>query len=149
MAVIIAAKCGGIGPVGFMQSPLLKILFGGDRVIFLGSQIFLGVERGHAAGPRGGDRLTVDLVHHVAAGEHARDAGAGRAGLDLDIAIAVEFELAFEQLGRRRVADRNERAFDVEPRLISPVACCGRPGRPAPPDRRRRRTRRLRCPRSP
>ena len=49
-----------------------------------GGEEFLGVERGHAAGAGGGDRLAVDLVHHVAAGEHAGDAGPGRAGLDLD-----------------------------------------------------------------
>ena len=49
-----------------------------------GGEKSLGVERGHAAGAGGGDGLAVGLVHHVTAGEHARDAGAGRTGLDLD-----------------------------------------------------------------
>src|SRR5206468_570456 len=63
-------------------------------------------------GPGGGHRLAVDLVHDVAAGEHARDAGAGRSGLDLDVAFSVEVELALEQVGGRVMPDRNECTFD-------------------------------------
>ena len=43
------------------------------RPEFLGGEELLGIERGHAAGAGGGDRLAVDFVHHVAAGEHAGD----------------------------------------------------------------------------
>src|SRR5690606_39511967 len=39
----------------------------------------LRVQRGHAAEPRRGDRLAVDLVGHVAGGEHALDRGFGGA----------------------------------------------------------------------
>ena len=98
-----------------LRSPPATPLFGGDRLIFLRREIFLGVERGHAAGAGGGDRLAVDFVHHVAAGEHALDAGPRRARLDPDIAVAIEVELALEQLGRRLVADGDERAFDLDP----------------------------------
>src|SRR6185312_7607541 len=86
----------------------------GERFEFLRGKIFLGVERGHAAGAGGGHRLTVDLVHHVAAGEHALDAGLGRARLDDDVAVGIEVELALEQLGRGLVADGDERAFDLD-----------------------------------
>jgi hypothetical protein len=54
------------------------------------------------------------VVHHVAAGEHARDAGLGRAGLDQQVAVRVHRQLALEQLGRGRVADRDERALAGE-----------------------------------
>ena len=65
-------------------------LFGGDRLIFLRGEIFLGIERGHAAGAGGSHRLAVDLVHYVAAGEHPLDAGSGRARLDEDVAVLIE-----------------------------------------------------------
>src|SRR4051812_19466442 len=54
--------------------------------IRLGKEL-LGVERGHAAGAGGGDRLAVDLVHHVAAGEDAGHARPRRPLRDLDIAV--------------------------------------------------------------
>ena len=72
-----------------------------------------GVKRSHAASAGGGYRLAVDVVHDVAAGENTRDRGFGRARLDEDVTAVVEFELALEQLGRRRVADRNESALGV------------------------------------
>src|SRR3712207_5554636 len=71
---------------------------GGGLELGLGEEL-LGVERGHAAGAGGGDRLAVDLVHDVATGEHARDAGPRAAHLDLDIAVPVEDELVPEQFG--------------------------------------------------
>ena len=83
--------------------------------IRLGEEL-LGVERGHAAGAGRGDRLAVDLVHHVAAGEDAGHAGPGACPASTaDIAVGVEVEMALEQLGRRAVADRDERALGVEP----------------------------------
>src|SRR6476469_1101132 len=68
----LAEKCGGIGPVGFIIAPLLTPLLGRYGFILHRSEIFLRVERGHAAGPGSGHRLARDLVHHVSAGEHAR-----------------------------------------------------------------------------
>src|SRR3546814_2962936 len=76
----------------------------------------LGVECSHAAGPGRGHRLPVDLVLHVAAGEHARNARARASGLHLDIALAVEIELALKQAGRRRMTDGDECAFGREVR---------------------------------
>src|SRR5207244_5955114 len=70
---------------------------------------------GHASGPGRGHRLAVDLVHDVAAGEHARHIGPGGPRFDLDIAVRIEVELTLEQLGRRLVADRHERSFDLNP----------------------------------
>src|SRR4051812_25015591 len=75
----------------------------------------LGVESGHAAGAGGGDRLAVDLVHDVAAGEDSGHAGIGGSGFDLDIAVRIELQLAAEQFGRRRVADGDEAAFRLDP----------------------------------
>src|SRR3546814_5704610 len=76
----------------------------------------LGVECSHAAGPGRGHRLPVDLVLHDAAGEHARNARARASGLHLDIALAVEIELALKQAGRRRMTDGDESAFGREVR---------------------------------
>jgi hypothetical protein len=44
-------------------------------------QIFVGIERCHAAGARRGHRLTIDVIGDIARGEHARDAGRGRVAL--------------------------------------------------------------------
>ena len=55
-------------------------------------EVVLGVERGHAAGPGGRDRLPVHVVLHVAAGEHARHAGLGAVVRD-DVAVGVQLEL--------------------------------------------------------
>ena len=38
-------------------------------------EIFVGIERRHAAGAGRGDRLAIDVVGDVAGGEHARHAG--------------------------------------------------------------------------
>ena len=44
-------------------------------------QVALGIERGHAAGAGAGDGLAVDVVLHVAGGEHAGDVGGGGVAL--------------------------------------------------------------------
>src|SRR5687767_2479492 len=75
----------------------------------LGEPAF-GVDTGGRTGAGRGDRLTVDVVHHVAAGEDAVDVGAGRGVFDLDVAVVVELELPGEQLAARVVADRDEQA---------------------------------------
>src|SRR3546814_3168780 len=82
----------------------------GPRLEILLFEETLGVECSHAAGPGRGHRLPVDLVLHVAAGEHARNARARASGLHLDIALAVEIELALKQAGRRRMTDEIGRA---------------------------------------
>ena len=60
----------------------------------------LGVERRHAAGAGGGDRLAVDLVGDVAGGEHARHLVCGgdavRPERIVDVAV-VHLELALEE----------------------------------------------------
>ena len=71
------------------RSGVLQRRVGRGFEIGLGQEL-LGVERGHAAGAGGGDRLAVDLVHHIAAGKDAGHGGAGRARLDADIAVIVE-----------------------------------------------------------
>ena len=57
----------------------------------------------------GGDRLPVDVILDVAAGEHAGDARL-RAVVRDDVAVRVELELAAEERRVRRVADRHEHA---------------------------------------
>src|SRR5580765_6887517 len=76
-------------------------------------QIFLRIERRHAAESRRSDGLAIDLVGDVARGEHAGYAGRGSAaldaGLDHDVAV-LHVELAGEDLGVRRMPDRDEHA---------------------------------------
>src|SRR5688500_17342107 len=75
----------------------------------------LGVERSHAAEAGRGHRLPVDLVGDVSRGVHAGHAGRGGAafepGADRDVAV-LHLELALEDRGVRRVADRDEGAGD-------------------------------------
>src|SRR5207302_8419535 len=60
---------------------LLVVPDSGDQVsVSPGLQPSLGVDRGHAAGPRGGDRLAVGVVHHVPGGEDPLDARPGLVG---------------------------------------------------------------------
>ncbi len=84
----------------------------------------LGVDGGHAAGAGGGDRLAVDVVGDVAAGEDARDLGGGRARLHLQVAGGVHVEQAPEQLGVRLVADGDEEAArrHLADRVVARVA---------------------------
>src|SRR5579859_6965399 len=64
-------------------------------------EVLVGVERRHATGTGGGDRLAVHLVHHVAGGENAGDAGGGGvpfdAALHHDVAV-LHLELVLEEL---------------------------------------------------
>src|SRR3954447_13359363 len=66
----------------------------------------LGVDGRSGAGTRRGDRLAVDVVDDVAAGEDTVDVGARARVLDLDVALVVELELAGEQLAARVAAGR-------------------------------------------
>src|SRR5205814_6715991 len=74
-------------------------------------EIALGVDRGHAARAGGGNRLTIDVVLHVACGKHPRT-GRLRPVMRADVAGFVELDLAAEERGIRRVADRDEDAVE-------------------------------------
>src|SRR3954447_25501834 len=70
----------------------------------------LGVDRGGGPGARRGDRLPVDVVDHVTAGEDTVDVGACARVLDLDVTVVVQLELTGEQLAARVVPDRDEQS---------------------------------------
>src|SRR5689334_7802749 len=74
-----AASCNGTG-CGCMPSALVE---------GLGEPAF-GVDPGGRAGAGGGDRLAVDVVDDVAAGEDARDVGPRGRVVDLDVAGLVQ-----------------------------------------------------------
>src|ERR1019366_2469369 len=67
-------------------------------------QILLHFQSGHAAGTCGSDGLTVAAVLHVAAREYARHSREDVL-LRNQVAIRIGFELAFEDLGVRDVAN--------------------------------------------
>src|SRR3954451_9396835 len=79
----------------------------------------LGIERPHGARARGGDRLAVDVVLHVADGEHAGDVRLGRVRLRDQVARVVVVEPVEEELRVRVVADRDEETVRGQlPRLV-------------------------------
>ena len=55
------------------------------------------IERGLAAVARRRDRLAVDVIGHVACGEHARHVRRGRSGLLEQVAVLVHVEHALER----------------------------------------------------
>ena len=65
----------------------------------------LTVERRHASAACSGDRLPVDCVLYVAAREHPRDVGVGRAGLGHEVASVVLVECAAKDSGVGSVAN--------------------------------------------
>ena len=69
-----------------------------------------GFKGRHAAKAGGRDRLPVGFVGDVAGGEHAGHRGRGRIRRHLDIAGWFQLDLAENELGRRRMADRDEDA---------------------------------------
>src|SRR5438552_10689823 len=74
---------------------------------------------GHAARTGSRNGLAVCAVLDVAGMEHTVDVGA-RATLGENVAFGVGFDLAFEDLGIRNVADGEEKAVDVLiPHLVS------------------------------
>src|SRR5690606_7667432 len=70
----------------------------------------LGIDSRLTAGAGRGDRLTVDTVHDVAAGEDAGDVGAGARVLNQDVAVVVQLHLALHQFAARVVAHGDEQA---------------------------------------
>ena len=101
-------------------------------------QVFVRIERRHAAGAGRGDRLTVDVVGYIARCEHARHAGRGRlavaSALDHDV-TAAHLELSLEQLRvrlmptamntpstgiiARALAVQSAQAHSGDPRLVA------------------------------
>src|SRR6185437_14659288 len=79
--------------------------------VFERREVALGVEGGCGAGAGGGDGLPVGVVDEVAACEHAGLVGAGRGGVDEDVAGLVEVDLSGEQFAARVVADGDEHAL--------------------------------------
>src|SRR5690606_37405690 len=95
---------------GVLASRHCTVLRSAERI-----ELALGVERGLAAGGGRGDGLAVDMVLHVAGGEHAGDAG-GR-GIAVtpatgDDVATFHVQLAFEDIGVRLVADGDEYAVN-------------------------------------
>ena len=81
-ATLLGAKRNGAfhGVAEQIEVALIGVGFGALAHGGLGPmpvEIALGIERGHAAGSGAGHRLAVDMVLHVARGEHARDARRG------------------------------------------------------------------------
>src|ERR1039458_7808339 len=74
----------------------------------------LGVDGCGAAGARGGDRLAVDVVYHVTAGEDPVHARPGGGLLDEQVALLVHRQLAGEQIAARVVPDRHEHAVHAD-----------------------------------
>src|SRR5215831_13113780 len=77
-------------------------------------EIFLGIERGHAAKSRCRDRLAINIVGNVARSEHAGHRCLGRAWRGDDVSRRLHVELAFEQLALRLVPDSDEDTVDGE-----------------------------------
>ena len=77
-------------------------------------QIFLCVERRHAASARARDRLAIDVVLHVTGGEHAGNIGGGGVAditaFGFDVAVR-HIDLTFENLRVRCVTDGDKNAF--------------------------------------
>jgi len=81
-----------------------------------GIQIFLGVQRRHAAAAGGSDRLAVDLIHDIAGGEHAGNAGSGGITIKTTLYLYItvfHVKLACKQLRVGRVANGDEYAFGL------------------------------------
>ena len=96
----------------------------GAGMAFERGEVPLGVERAHTARAGGRDRLAVDVILHVADGEHAGDVRLGRARLRDQVAVLVVVELVEEELscsGRGRSRRRGRRP---RPRASRRSRCC-------------------------
>src|SRR5690606_2807135 len=98
---------------------LLRVLcvLRGEGLLLQVIQVALGVERSLAAAAGAGDGLAVDVVLHVAGGEHAGNAGLGgiavAAALGDQVAV-LHFQLAGEDVGVGLVADGDEHALEID-----------------------------------
>src|SRR5881398_2562952 len=86
------------------------------KLVFVLFQKLFGIDRGHAAGARGRDRLPIAMVLHIAGYEHARNGGKA-AVLGEQVAVRIHFEFPLEDNGVRIVADGDE--YAVERNLAS------------------------------
>ena len=76
-------------------------------------KVALGVEGGHTAGTRRGDRLAVHFVLGITTGEHPFDPGVAATGNGADVARLVEFQPALENIGVRLMADSGKKSVDI------------------------------------
>src|ERR1019366_155378 len=75
----------------------------------------LRIERGLTTRARSRHRLAIVIVRHIAGREDALHARVGPLRLRPDdVALRIDLELAIEKIGIWRVADRQEKAADVE-----------------------------------
>src|SRR5918997_7135322 len=82
-------------------------------------QVALRVQRPRAPGPGGGDRLPVGVVDQVATGEHAGQVGPGGLAVGDDVALAVQVDLAVDQLRAGVVTDGDEQTGDRQLALLT------------------------------
>src|SRR5665213_3205132 len=81
--------------------------------VFLFLEPALGFDGGHAPRAGGGDRLAVEVVLDVSAGEYPLDVGAG-AVEGADVAVVPQLQLALEQRRVGLVPDGHEQPGDVQ-----------------------------------
>src|SRR5581483_10609248 len=92
---------------------LRRLPAGGERRAGMAlerGEVALGVERRHAAGAGGGDRLPVGVVLHVPGGEDPGEVRRRAAGPRDEVALLVVVELVAEEGGVRVVPDGHEEA---------------------------------------
>src|SRR5437867_4278713 len=73
-----------------------------------------GFDRGHASSACRGNCLTEDRILNIATCKHSSHAGSRGIRLGLDVAVAIEIELPFENIRVGIVADRDEQSIDFE-----------------------------------
>src|SRR5215468_2201751 len=83
------------------------------------AQVPLGVEGALGAAAGRGDGLAVGVIDEVADREDPGELGLRGRLVDDDIALLAQLYLALDQLGPRPVADRDERAADLDVLLLA------------------------------
>ena len=77
-----------------------------------------GFDRRHTPGTRGGNGLPEYGILNITARKNTRYIRAWGIRLRLDIAVIIEIDLSFKDIGVWIVADRNEQAIDLEFRSL-------------------------------
>ncbi len=77
-------------------------------------KISLGIDGGHATGTCGCNGLAIDVILNVSGGKNAFNIGFGAARDGFYVAVFVQIEDSFEQLGVGLMADGHEESGDVE-----------------------------------
>src|SRR5690606_26504941 len=98
----------GLGGLGLRTACLVEV-----------GEVPLGVQGRGAAGPGGGDRLTVDVIDGVAAREDTGQVRLGGRVLDEDVALRVELDLSGQDLGARVVPDGDEQSGGLDLALLA------------------------------